>query len=368
MRREENQPLLGAGGRRVGGGGRRLDGAAGPGGVDGGRGVREAFGPLGGQNACILLCLVLLALVTLVAVPNQVPLGYVALEQNDLTGYVKLDRTYTAGLYFLPFRHSFITFPSTLITVEFSDRQADADMAGLRRHMPDAPPIDTRTGKDEGDPDSGGQPITVSLSFQVRIPTENVGKVYQAFATAYRERYVLLARNTVNTVSTRYTPYEFWTRRHRIAEDLLKTLQDTLGEQGHCQVESVQILRVDFADSYEDLITQTQLQTQKKVTNEYQQSVTRVLKDFDVRAGAVSAEVDAISARAASEAASVINEAAAEGFVIEQEAKARALRAAKEDLALDGADLLRYVKLRSVRGHGAGGAVLGVDFSDLEQQ
>jgi len=305
-------------------------------------------------------------LLSTLLVPQQVPIGFNAVRQNGLTGYVALGRVFTPGLYFLPLRQTFILFPSTLVTIEFSERGINSTTSDLGFARPDGPPIETRTGKDAGDPDSGGQPVTLSLSFQIRIPVDHVGRVYNSFSTEWRARYVLLARNVVNTVATRYTSTEFWTERRKISDDLGSSLNETLAAQG-CAVEgAVQLLRVDFQDKYEDLITETQLQSQKKITNEYQMQVTKLLKELDVRSAGVDAESQAIRAIAEAEAASMINQAMADGFGVEQAAKAEAFARAKEKLNLSNDEVLQYVKLNAMRHRGSKGkTTLGLSYSEF---
>lgn len=63
---------------------------------------------------------------------------------------------YTAGRYFVYIGHSFIVFPGNLVTIQMSNN----DTA-------DAPPISARTGGGGGN-SQGGQPVNISLSFQVR--------------------------------------------------------------------------------------------------------------------------------------------------------------------------------------------------------
>ena len=66
----------------------------------------------------------------------------------------------------------------------------------------------------------------------------------------------------------KHTPSEFWQNRKVITDNMEAELMVQMLEQGHCNVTGFQILRVDFAQSYEDMITAYQLKVQAFKTKE----------------------------------------------------------------------------------------------------
>lgn len=101
---------------------------------------------------------------------------------NAYTGKVDLDHVYTGGRYFVYLRHSFITFPSTLTNVEFSNSSTAT-----------APPIMARTGKPPGlDAVAGGQTVYISLSTQYLVAKEDVPKMFVLDAAAPRSCHRVL--------------------------------------------------------------------------------------------------------------------------------------------------------------------------------
>ena len=111
---------------------------------------------------------------------------------------------------------------------------------------------------------------------------------------------------------------------------------------------------------YETTITNIQLQEQLKVTKNYQKDVTRVLKEVDVLQSQTNAEIVEIDAQAARESAVVVNEAEAAALQLEQGTKAVWYAALKEALHWSNADLLRYVKLKSIIAQPSDRMVVGV--------
>jgi hypothetical protein len=86
------------------------------------------------------------------------------------------------------------------------------------------------------------------------------------------------------------------------------TLRESLRTNGHVDVVDFQLLQVDFPDKYENMITDIQLQVQYKLTSEYQQQVTNVIKDIDVLTAQTAAEITSIGAGANAKSSLIINE------------------------------------------------------------
>jgi hypothetical protein len=264
------------------------------------------------------------------------------LLQNGWTGSVDTssEGIYGPGRHWVWLRNFFIIFPANRVNVEFSDSGGKA------------PPVPARTGRDVNDPDSGGQPVTLSFSFQYQFGKDDVGKVYKEFGEQYEARFLLFARMAVSDVAQKYTPDKFWTSRPTVAQDMYRTLKQMLRENGFCDVVDFQLLQVDFPVKYEDMITSIQLQVQYKLTSEYQQQVTNVLKDIDVLTAETNAEIATINAGAAASSSLLVNEARTTGFYAQQSAKAASYAELQKTLGLSNQEVLEYVKIRSLVGDG----------------
>jgi len=294
----------------------------------------------GPVKVCIWICMGIVALISVILFACSFdvvkPTQY-GILQNGWTGTVYMDEVYSPGRYFVWLRNFFITFPSYAVTVEFSTASAAK-----------AAPVPARTGRDQADPDSGGQPVTLSFSFQYQFSKAEVGQVYKEFGEQYQARYLLFARMAISDVAQKYTPDKYWNSRPMIADDMQRTLTKMLKKNGRVDVIQFQLFQVDFPDKYEAMITDIQLQVQYKLTSEYQQKVTNVFKDIDVLTAETSASIASINAGASAKSALIVNQAKTSGFYVQQSAKAESYAEMKDMLKLNNAEVLDYVKIRSL--------------------
>jgi len=292
------------------------------------------------NRACLICTAVILTIISVILLAFSFdvvkPTEY-GLLQNGWTQWVYTDYVYPPGRHFVWFRNFFITVPAYRVNVEFSTA-ATAN----------SPPVPGRTGRDLSDPDSGGQPVTLSFSFQYQFKQNDVGKVYTEFAEQYEARYLLFARMAVSDVAQEFTPNKFWSERSKIAAKMFEALKVMLRDKGHCDVTGFQLLQVDFPTKYEDMITDIQLQVQYKLTSEYQQQVTNVMKNIDVLTAMANAEITEVNADAQAKASLMVNQATVEGFKLEQAAKAKSYASMQKDLGLTNQEMLEYVKIKSL--------------------
>lgn len=270
--------------------------------------------------------------------------------QNGFTGYVDLnpDNVYSGGRYFIWLRHQFITFPRNLVNLEF-------DFDGG-----DRAPIPARTGPDPDDPDTGGQPIALSVSFQYRIKKRDVPRIYAKFGLLYDSSYMRFAQQAITNMAQSFTPRAFWTDRYAIEKALLGAVNRTLIKEGFAEVLELQLLKVDFSRDYETTITNIQLQEQLKVTKTYKLDVTRVLKEVDILESKTRADIARINAQAQREASVLVNEAEAQALRLEQTTKATWYKQLKTSLGWTNADFLKYVKIKSLDKQQSDNMVVGV--------
>ena len=125
-------------------------------------------------------------------------------------------------------------------------------------------------------------------------------------------------------------------------------------------VTQLQLLRIDFPDKYEDMITRIQLQVQSKATKEYEQKVIGVLNELSVLQAENDAKVGVVGALASQTAATVMNAARQRGMVLQQAAKANATRHVADTLGLSAAETVQYLKLQALKAHPSAKTVVGV--------
>lgn len=268
---------------------------------------------------------------------DSVPPCEVALAYNQLTGSINDASPYFSGRYILPPGSSFLRFPSNAIKVEFS-----------RSKYSDAPPVMARTGRDVSDPDSGGQPVTLSFSFTVRLPPANLGKIYRTFADSYLERYQQLAAQSVSDEAQLLHPSEFWSKRALVARRIGDALAEKIKAQGFAEVTTFQLLSIEFLKQYESTIVDIQLAVQERTTQEYFQSVVALLKEIDLMEAQANKTASVIRANARAQATLITAQASTRALNHTQQRKATFYKQLSDALQLGPSELLRYLQVRAV--------------------
>lgn len=306
--------------------------------------------------AAFLVSLLLFALSWDTLEPTE--FGLVA---NSITGRVDLDpkNVYEGGRHFIWLAHHFLVFPKNRMTIEFSD---DSNSGGIFQR----PPLSLRTGSNHdddgsaGDTESGGQPLDISVSFQYNLIKERIPEFYQKFGMAYEDSFARYAQDALFTVATSKTPREFWEDRGGVERQMHAAVNHSIRHSGFANVPQLQLLRVGFLSQYEETITNIQLQEQLKVTKGYQLEVTRVLKETDILESENSATIMRIDAEAAKESTVIRASASAAALQYEQATKALWYARLKAHMGWDNANLLQYVKMKSLNAQPASTMVVGV--------
>jgi len=273
------------------------------------------------------------------------------LLKNTVTGAVDLNTVYNNGRYFVGPTQGFILFPSNLITLSYGNRSRDEQRE-----------IAARTGASSSDDtSSGGQPVSLSLSFQYRLQQHKIPLVYQTYGAMWETSYLRFAQQAITNVAQQFTPSQFWTQRHEIEKTMLSVVNKTLIEEGHAEVVHLQLRAVGFQRSYEQTITNIQLQEQLKVTKSYQLEVTRVEKEVDLIQSETDALVVEIDADAARGRAVIEGEANAKALQREQETKAFMYQQLREHLGWTSQQFLQYIKMKSLNSQNPSNVVVGVN-------
>lgn len=303
------------------------------------------------KTGCVCLALVGFVSVILFACSFSLvsPIQY-GLLINRYTGKVDTSRVYTGGRHFVYLRHYFVLFPSTQVTLEFSNDSGAA-----------APPMLVRTGKPPGMAGvAGGQQVTVSLSLQYRTHPETLAKLYTTFGVNYEQAFIMMTRQIISDVTQSFIPSDFWTQRHVIAQNMTAVLNQTMWNRAFVTVDALQLLEVDFSHPFEHMIEQIQLQWQQVQINDNLQLVQDALNVIDVMTAQTQANVTAINAQAQADAKLIVAAAEADALRVEQLAKSGAYANVKSSLKFtDAADLLSFMRVRTIRNHNGNNLIVG---------
>ena len=174
------------------------------------------------------------------------------LIQNGFTGSVDMraERTFEGGRYFVWLNHHFLVFPRSLVNLEYSGRShcpPSSYYSGMQDYdCANQGPISARTGRDDHDAESGGQPIELSVAFQYKFARRDVTRVYEKFAMMWEPSFLRFAQQAITNVAQRFTPSQFWLARHEVELAMLHEVNQTIYQEGHATVEGLQLLVVEF--------------------------------------------------------------------------------------------------------------------------
>jgi len=271
-----------------------------------------------------------------------IPVNNMGILQNNISGTIDTETSYPAGLYFWGPLYSVITFKTTAVTVEYS--------SGVNA---DRLPVKSRTGADPSDPDSGGQPITISVAFQYRFHPKGIARCYLDFGSVFamHQRFIQLTYNQISNMAQNYIPNDFWVRRDVIASRMWQHINHTLWNDADngAHVIQFEILRVDFAEQFEDTITQIQVAEQQKVVNEYQQQVEGVLQDIANLRAKNEAQCKNVTSNGEAVASEIVARAHKDGFHIKQQAKAEAYSQLQKSWGMTQNQMIRYFQIKSLQ-------------------
>mmetsp|Transcript_23372 Transcript_23372/g.51340 ORF Transcript_23372/g.51340 Transcript_23372/m.51340 type:complete len:359 (+) Transcript_23372:88-1164(+) len=314
------------------------------------RGFRRFFPLSGGEEDPIrgvVIAIVVLYLVIGSFIGRLDPNEY-GLVRNSLAGTVS-QQVYRGGLHMMNPFSGFIAFPATQSTILFGT-SIGADRA----------PVTTRTGADPNDPDSGGQPIQISCAIQVEFVDYKLREVYYSFGSyeAAKQRVILLAGNVVGNTAQEFVPQDFWNRRDYIAEQMLRHINNTLWDNTYIKAMRFEMMRVDFAEKFEDSITAIQVAEQAKVVNEYEQQVQQVVQSIEVMRSKINANIANISAGAEAKAKELRAGAKRDAFALTQGMKAKKYAELKKRLGFNSAQLQEFFKAQLLQHQGKGSKVV----------
>ena len=141
-------------------------------------------------SICGLLVLLIFLLISIGTVE---PIEY-GIVYNAITKKVDTEKVYPGGWYFIGPFNSFITFPATLVNMDFTE-------------FPDAQskPLVVK--------DNDGQEIRLSFSIQYKLQQDNVGKLYSEFQKGYETTFISYIDSVVRKIVGDFGNEDFWKKR-----------------------------------------------------------------------------------------------------------------------------------------------------------
>jgi len=182
-------------------------------------------------------------------------------------------QVYNSGLYMLGLGHTFLKFPTTLQTIDFEGSNEITCFT------------------------SDGLPVQLSLSFQYKISTGEVYKLYMTYGMTYEKVYQDFALHQIAQVSTQFSAYQFFNEPTTIGTFLLKELQDAFTNL-YASVEYMQLKSVGLPDVFEQAIQDTIVAEQQITKAGYQLDTALVQASTMVQNATYAANITLINANA----------------------------------------------------------------------
>lgn len=235
------------------------------------------------------------------------------------------------GTHFIGFWNSFIVFPATVQTIEFSDR------IGMRT----AEALHTRTKEGLG--------LHLSISFQYQLEPSRIPELYALTNIQYEGLFTRIARDQLLEAASEYEGPQYWLKRHKIG-DHMRVLVDSQLKESCAKLWGLQLLVIDLPDRYEKSITITQVQQQMSRTRENQQVAAGIRADTDVIKARTARDIQVVQAGAQANYTLVTMLAEAEAGRRKIAAEASALAYVRSRVGLSARAAVQYAELAAYAG------------------
>lgn len=243
------------------------------------------------------------------------------LAKNKITGTVDLTNYYTPGRYWIGFWKEFITFPSTLNTIEFSDEKPEEGVQALSK-------LRSR--------DKDGKQIFLDISIQYRLNKESIGQIYKDMTTLYEDVYISDMRDRLSKAANLFAIEEAWTDYKGISDSMFARCVKMLSERG-AECWGLQLNGVSLDSKYEDKLIQTQVQKQAQLTASAQLLQAQVRAATGAELASFTKDIKVIDAQATANRINIERRAVSEAEANLVEAQAGVLKIIKDTVNLNNA-------------------------------
>jgi regulator of protease activity HflC (stomatin/prohibitin superfamily) len=267
--------------------------------------MQVSFGDVGdtlGERGCCIggCCSIFWFIFTVLFLPSSIKqLGQkqIGIVKNTITGTVDLDNTYTPGRYWIGFWSDFITFPSTLNTIEFSDEVPEEGVEDLAV-------LETR--------DNEGRRVFMDVSVQYQLMPASLGKIYREMTINYEDIYISALRDGLAKVMNRVSVVQAW-EDYAVLNSMMEASCQEILEVRHANCWGLQVWRVRVTPEYEGALIREQVRKQAQRTEKARLLSSQVRAETQVILAEYRKNVTVINATGA-----------AQKYQIERDAQAKA--------------------------------------------
>jgi regulator of protease activity HflC (stomatin/prohibitin superfamily) len=250
----------------------------------------------------------------------------------DYSGIFKsVDQSpYTSGIHFLGFQHSFIRFPKSVQTVDFTN----GGDAGI---------IESRT--------QDGLEVLLEISFQYELEVSKIYELYMNFDTTYQNNLILISIDVINKVSNNYTAYDFFVLRNEISGVMEASLTKRLRSEMGIGIKFFQLKDVDLPNSFEDAIQTTEVKKQDIEKAKAEKS--KVVVEIETKLQKAKQNQEIILNKAYGEAnrTTLNNYATVKSFNVTERSIVDGLKELKSTAEFNNQQLLNYIESKIIENY-----------------
>lgn len=283
-----------------------------------------------GSAAMCLVFTAIFAAFSLGAVP---PLQY-GIRYNIFNKGADIDNVYGPGRHFIGPWNTFLLFPASVQTIEFTSEPRLA-ASGLR-----FPALHSRTKE--------GLALHLQVSLQYQLKFDQVGYLYKEFNKNYEQMFTSVIRDTLIRAASDYEAYQLWEERSAVGERM-QSMVDRALKRTYADCWGLQLMIIELPDKFEESIVNTQVSKQNVSTREFQQEATQVRAYTTVIAAEFDRKVKVIKAFGMANFTYITKAAKAKARSNTLGVEGKIIKLIKDDLGLSGADLIDYQRFTAVQ-------------------
>lgn len=290
---------------------------------------------MAGAGATILSAVIVLVAALVFASFGNVSPMEMALKYNRVMRTIDPVVVATPGLKVTGPFVTLLKYPKTIQTLEYTQYSHNV--------------LDGRT-KD-------GLPLTLGVAFQYRLLPDGLFHLYHAFENQvndYEQIYRLAGTHIITELATKFTAYQFFNEKQKIAEDMRIELDAYFVKHLYATVESLQINEDDLPEAFTETIL---------TAATCKQNITRMLKTLDAKTIefqttmlVAQAQANVTMQKAIGDQHRILQNARADASIIDAyvEAELQAYGKIHTDLGLEGDSLINYIWYDMLGGGGIG--------------
>jgi len=284
------------------------------------------------MNFCVLVFGVIAIGIGLTSITSLQPTE-MALKYNWLFQTVNPVVMTEPGLIFTGPLNSLIRYPKTIQTLDYNQQERDL--------------LDGRT-KD-------GLPLILGVSYQYRLLPDGIYNLYNSFENTpgdYEKIYKIVGMHIITELATKFTAYQFFNEKQRIAEVMRRSLNDYFSKHLFATVDSLQIQEDDLPDAFTKTIL-TAATSKQNITKMEKTRDAKVI-EFQTMRQIAEAQANVTIQQAIGDQHRIMQNGKADAAIIQSyvEAELTAYGKIHTEMGLSGDDLVNYMWYDSLGGGG----------------